>query len=79
MAKNNMTETANTPEVSKKKSSVVGRKIMYTAFILLFVLVLAAINVLSVFLVDKFPSLQFDFTSDNAYTLQNSTKEYLHQ
>ncbi len=78
MAKNiNKAETANTPGVSGKKTSVVGRKIMYTVFILLFVLVLAALNVLSVFLVDKFPSLQLDFTSDNAYTLQNTTKEYL--
>lgn len=77
MAKNNMTETANTPEVSKKKIGVRGRKVMYAVFILLFVLVLAAINVLSVFLVDKFPSLELDFTSDSAYTLQNTTKEYL--
>ena len=59
------------------KNSTNVRKIVSAAFILIFVLVIIGVNVLSSFLVKKFPSLEADLTKDNLYSLSDTTMEYL--
>lgn len=61
----------------KSTSSSKARRIMNAVFILIFVLVFAGINVLAVFLVNKFPSLEADLTDKGAYSLSDTAKEYL--
>ncbi len=53
------------------------RKILSTAVLLVVILLIIAVNVLSVFLEKKLPSLQVDMTSDNLYSLSDTTREYL--
>ena len=59
------------------KNSTTMRKIISAAFIVVFVLIIAAVNVLSVFLVKKLPSLEVDMTSSSLYSLSETTREYL--
>lgn len=64
-------------KTAKGTSSSKARRTMNAVFILIFVLVFAGINVLAVFLVNKFPSLEADLTDKGAYSLSDTTKEYL--
>lgn len=59
------------------RMSTKKRKFLNTVFILLFILVFAGINVLSMALVNKFPGLESDWTAKNAYSLNTVTKEYM--
>ncbi len=74
---NNNTENKVEKSVSYARMSTRNRKLLNTAFILLFILVFAGVNVLAMALVNKFPGLQGDWTSNNAYSLNPVTKEYL--
>lgn len=74
---NNNTETKTTLSAAYARMSTKKRKLLNTAFILLFILVFAGINVLSIALVNKFPGLESDWTAKNAYSLNTVTEEYM--
>lgn len=73
------TESAkdNSVSASYKRMTTKQRKLFNSIFIIIFLLIFAGINVLATFLVNKFPALELDFTSDGAYSLQKTTEEYL--
>lgn len=70
----NLVDNAKT---SYKRMTTKQRKIFNAVFIVIFLLIFAGLNVLSVFLVNKFPSLEVDLTAKGAYSLQETTEEYL--
>ncbi len=74
---NNNTENKTKMSATYARMSTRNRKLLNTAFIILFILVFAAINVLSMALVDKFPGLESDWTAKNAYSLNTVTDEYM--
>ncbi len=69
-----VTESAKT---SYKRMTTKQRKLFYSIFIVIFLLIFAGVNVLATFLVNRFPALEIDFTSGGAYSLQKTTEEYL--
>lgn len=62
---------------NKKRLSLKQRKLVNAGVILIVLLILVGVNVLSAVLVDRFPSLEADVTSQNLFTLNATTKEYL--
>ncbi len=62
---------------TKKRLSLKQRKIVNAGVILVVLLILVGVNILSAVLVDRFPSLEADVTSQNLFTLNATTKEYL--
>ncbi len=71
MSINNMENT------SKNRMTNKQRKVINTIFVIIILLVFAGVNVLANFLVNKFPSLEADMTSDGSYSIQKTTEEYL--
>lgn len=63
--------------VSYARMSNKSRKILNTVLILVFVLIFAGINVFAMFLVNRFPGLQSDWTASGAFSLNDVTTEYL--
>ncbi len=74
---NNNTENKTTMSATYARMSTRNRKLLNTAFIILFILVFAGVNVLAMALVNKFPGLESDWTAKNAYSLNTVTKEYM--
>ncbi len=73
-------EPATTQEKKKnsQKAMTSGqRKVFNSIFIVVFLLIFVGLNVLTVFLVNKFPQLEMDLTSQGAYSLQKTTEDYL--
>ncbi|MBQ8001239.1 MAG: GldG family protein [Ruminococcus sp.] len=64
-------------KTSYKRMTTKQRKLFYSIFIIIFLLIFAGVNVLATFLVNKFPALELDLTSGGAYSLQKTTEEYL--
>lgn len=62
---------------TKKRLSLKQRKLVNAGVILIVLLILVGVNILSAVLVDRFPSLEADVTSQNLFTLNATTKEYL--
>ncbi|MDO5123200.1 MAG: GldG family protein [Eubacteriales bacterium] len=81
MSKDNIKENAEleagTSKAERKPQSTASRKAFSAVFIVIFILLFVGINLLSIFLVDRFPGLSLDLTSDGAYTIQDTTREYL--
>ncbi len=77
--KNSNTEAVTTESVktSAKRMTTKQRKLFNTIFIVIFLLIFAGVNVFATFLVNRFPQLELDFTSNGAYSLNNTTKEYV--
>ncbi len=72
------TETVtDSVKTSYKRMTTKQRKLFYSVFIVIFLLIFAGVNVLATFLVNRFPALEIDFTSGGAYSLQKTTDEYL--
>ncbi len=63
--------------VSYARMTAKSRKLLNTILILVFVLIFAGVNVLAMFLVDRFPGLQSDWTASGSFSLNDTTKEYL--
>lgn len=63
--------------ISYARMSHKSRKLLNTAMILVFVLIFAGVNVLSMFLVKRFPGLESDWTSSGSFSLNATTKEYM--
>lgn len=63
--------------ISYARMTTKSRKILNTVLILVFVLIFVGINVLTMFLVDRFPGLESDWTSSGSFSLNDTTKEYL--
>lgn len=63
--------------VSYARMSQKSRKLLNTALIIIFVLIFAGVNVLSMFLVKRFPGLESDWTSSGSFSLNDTTKEYM--
>ena len=74
---NKNTENKTTMSATYARMSTRKRKLLNAAFIILFILVFAAVNVLSMALVEKFPGLEKDLTAKNAYSLNTVTDEYM--
>lgn len=62
---------------TKKRLSLKQRKLVNAGVILVVLLILVGVNILSAVLVDRFPSIEADVTSQNLFTLNATTKEYL--
>ena len=77
-----MNENKETMNFTSEKSASVkrmgpkARRAFNTIFIVLVILIFIGVNVLSMFLVDRFPGLIKDFTSTDSYSLQKVTDEY---
>ena len=69
--------TENKFSKSINRMSPKTRRLFNTAFILIVIMLFIGINILSMFLVKKYPNLEKDWTSSNTYTLRDATKEYL--
>lgn len=63
-------------KASPKRMNNRQRKLFNAVFIVIFLFIFAGVNVLAIFLVNKFPSLEVDLTSKGSYTLQASSLEY---
>ncbi len=63
--------------VSYARMSHKSRKLLNTALIIVFVLIFVGVNVLSMFLVNRFPGLESDWTSSGSFSLNDTTKEYM--
>lgn len=61
---------------SAKRMGPKARRAYNTIFIVMVILVFIGVNILSMFLVDRFPNLAKDFTSTDSYSLQKVTDEY---
>ncbi|MBQ2943920.1 MAG: GldG family protein [Ruminococcus sp.] len=81
MNKENMNNTeavsAESAKASLKRMTTKQRKLFNTIFIIIFLLIFAGVNVFATFLVKRFPSLELDFTSSGAYSLNTTTEEYV--
>lgn len=62
---------------TKKRLTLTQRKLINIAIIIIALLVIVGVNILSSVLVDRFPALKVDVTTQGAYTLNDTTKEYL--
>ena len=71
------TENKTTKSVSYARMSTRSRKLLNAAFIIIFILVFAGVNVLAMALVNKYPGLEKDWTEKGVYTLNSTTQEYL--
>lgn len=65
--------------VSFLKSRKAKRGAVATAIVVVFICIIFLLNMITGILVDKFPSLQLDLTSNHTYELQQDTVEYLRQ
>ncbi|MFI3326906.1 MAG: Gldg family protein [Clostridia bacterium] len=67
------------PKVAKKPLPVNANKLKYSTtasiFTVLFIVIVIAVNVFSSALVERFPSLNADLTSDGLYSLSDESKE----
>lgn len=73
----NKTSRLDSATATYKRMGTKQRKIVNGIFTFVFVLIFFGVNVLGVFLVNRFPSLQVDLTQIRAYSLQKTTKEQL--
>ncbi|MGN0453358.1 MAG: Gldg family protein [Ruminococcus sp.] len=74
---NNEIKANTSPKKEKKTSSASQHRAMSAILVVIFILAFAGVNVLAVFLVNRFPALEIDLTSDGAFSLQSTTEEYL--
>lgn len=74
---NKNTENKATKSAAYARMSTRSRKLLNAAFIIIFILVFAGVNVLTMALVNRFPGLEKDWTEKGTYTLNSTTKEYM--
>lgn len=65
--------------VSFLKSRKAKRGAVATAIVVVFICIIFLLNIITGILVEKFPALQLDLTSNHTYELQPDTVEYLRQ
>ena len=76
MNKENIKNTESVKD-SYKRMTTKQRKLFNSVMIVIFLLIFAGVNVFATFLVNRFPGLEIDFTSQGVYSLQKTTEEYL--
>jgi len=76
MNKENIKNTESAKS-SYKRMTTKQRKLFNSVMIVIFLLIFAGVNVFATFLVNRFPGLELDFTSQGVYSLQKTTEEYL--